>query len=369
MTAAALVAEPVATLDEQAQAWDELADRSDNVFATRAWLTSWWQHFGRGRPLRLALLRDADDGRIVALVPLYLAARRPMRIVRFLGHGPTDQLGPVCAVADRHRAVAALPAVLRSQRGWDLLIADELPDTGEAPSAPPARVVGRTPTHAIALDGVTGDRWFAARSAKLRHQLRHDERKLAQLGRVTFRTTDDPDRLPRDLDALFDLHRRHWARRPGGSRAYVGREAFHRDVARRFLDRGWLRLHLLELDGLPVAALHSFWFDGVESHYQGGRDPALDHCSVGLLLHHRAIRACAAAGGREYRFLRGDEPYKLRLADRSDHQVTVTWANSAWGDAAQALVAQVPILSRRQARWVPAPWAWGTGGAPRWGKP
>lgn len=366
---APLLIEPVADLDAVRRTWDELAAGSDDVFATPEWLGAWWRHFGRDRPLHLRLLRDPASGRPVALVPLYLAARAPVRVLRLLGHGPTDQLGPVCAVADQARALAALPAVLDTVDGWDLAIADELPDALPSPPPGSGAVLARTPTHAIALAGTTGDAWFAARTPKLRHQLRHDARQLADQGQVAFRTTTDPDRLDRDLDALFDLHHRHWARRPGGSRAYVGREPFHREVARTFLDRGWLRLHLLEVDGRPVAALHSFWFDGVESHYQGGRDPAFDRFGVGLLLHEHAVRACADAGGRAYRFLRGDEPYKLRLADRTDHQVTVAWTRTGRGRAGRALAAQRPRLSTAQARWLPAPWAWDTGGAPRWGRP
>lgn len=363
-----LTVEPIGSIDEVGATWDRLAARSGDVFATRAWLSTWWQHFGRDRPLRLVGLRDPADGELVAIVPLYLAARRPVRTLRFLGHGPTDQLGPVCAAGDRARVLAELPAALAQAGPWDLAIADELP---ASPAAPPAAaiVLARTPAHVVAFDDGGGDAWLAARSANLRDQIRRGRRKLDGLGRVTFRVSDDPERLDRDLDALLDLHHRHWARRPGGSRAYAGREPFHRDVARSFLDRGWLRLRLLELDGRPVAALHSFWFDGVESHYQGGRDPALDACSVGLLLHDHAIRASAGAGDREYRFLRGDEPYKARLATRTDEQVTWAWSRGAAGGAARTAVAQLPRLTRRQARWVPAPWAWGTGGSPRWGPP
>lgn len=365
-----LEGEPVADLEALGPEWDELAARSDNVFATRAWLATWWRHVGRDRPLRLHALRE-PDGRLVAIVPLYLAAGRPVRTLRLLGHGPTDQLGPVCAVADRARALAALPSVLARSGGWDLAITDELPhtDAGTEPAPAGATVLARTPGHAVVFGAGGIEAWAGSRSANLRDQLRRGRRKLAALGTVTFRTTEDPAQLTRDLDALFDLHDRHWSRRPGGSRAYEGREAFHRDVARTFLDRGWLRLRFLELDGVPVAALHSFWFDGVESHYQGGRDPALDACSVGLLLHEHAIRSSAEGGDREYRFLRGDEPYKARLANRTEEQVTLAWSQGMVGSGARALVAHLDRLDRNQARWVPAPWAWGTGGSPRWTRP
>ena len=350
--------------------WCALAAQSDNVFATYEWLSTWWHHFGRGRQLLVTTVHDEASGRLVAILPLYVAATRPVRVVRLLGHGATDQLGPVCAVGDRDRARRALAELLTGPalagRRWDVAIADELPACDEPPSG--ARLLARYPTHVVSLDGTTGDEWLAARSSKLRAQLARCGRSLDQLGIVSCRTTDDLARVDQDLDRLLDLHDRRWAG-AGGSRSYAGREAFHHDIARTFLDRGWLRLRFLEIDGTAVAAVHSFRFEGVESHYQGGRDPAYDQHSVGLLLHRHAILACADEGVREYRFLRGDEDYKRRLADRVVEQESFAWSRGARGRATTAMVAHLPRLTRAQARWVPASLAWGTGGTPRWGAP
>lgn len=349
--------------------WKELAGQSDNVFATYEWLSTWWRHFGRNRPLLLTTVRD-DRGELIAILPLYLATRRPLRVVRLIGHGATDQLGPVCAAVDRHRAAHALAVFVTEHLDgrWDLAIADELPCAPEPLGT--AHLLDRSPTHVVSLGstGTTADAWLASRSAKLRAQLARSGRKLERLGAVTYRTADDPATVAADLDLLMDLHRQRWDP-VGGSRSYAGREAFHHDIARTFLDRGWLRLRFLEVDGVAVAAAHSFRFAGAESHYQGGRDPAFDSCSVGLLLQRHAIRSCADEGVAEYRFLRGDESYKRRLADHTVTQHSVAWARGPLGATVRAAIAGLPRLTRTQARWVPAPLAWGTGGTPRWGAP
>lgn len=371
----AVVAEPstfafetTSDLESLRPVWQDLAARSDDVFATYEWLATWWRHFGRDRELLLTTVRESD-GRVLAILPLYAAATRPARVVRFLGHGATDQLGPVCAVADRARARAALHRFLVGPTAprWDLVIADELPVSDDRHGA---RLLARMPTHVVSLaaSGTGADGWLATRPPKLRAQLARDGRRLEELGDVTFRIADDPSAVDRDLDLLLDLHRRRWDP-VGGSRSFAGREAFHHEVVRTFLADDRLRLRFLELDGRAIAAAYSFRFDGVESHYQGGRDPAYDRCSVGLLLHRHAIRTCADEGVREYRFLRGDEPYKRRLADEVVEQESLAWTRGPLGDVAGAAVAQLPRLSRTQARWVPASWAWGTGGSPRWGAP
>ncbi len=347
--------------------WSRLAARSDNVFATYEWLATWWEHFGRRRPLLLTTVHD--DGRLVAILPLYVATTRPARVLRFLGHGATDQLGPICDAADRdlaRRALAALVAEQLHRRG--LVIADELPASDEP--LPGSRLLARSPTRVVPLarTGTTGEAWLAGRSPKLRAQLARDGRRLAEAGTVTHRTTTDPAGVGSDLDLLVDLHRRRWDP-AGGSRSFVGREAFHHDVARQLLDRGWLRLRFLEVDGEAVAGAYSFRFGDVESNYQSGRDPRWDRCSVGLLLHRHAIDACADEGVAEYRFLRGDEDYKRRLANEVVEQESVAWARGLLGTATCTAVAHLPRLTRTQARWVPASLAWGTGGTPRWGAP
>lgn len=372
-TAERFTFEPVPDLESIRDEWTALADRSDNVFATHEWLATWWRHFGDGRPLLITSVRDAD-GRLVAILPLYLAAHRPIRVIRFLGHGATDQLGPICAVADRDRARRALATFVTeaTDQPWDLAIADELPITTgmaggrTAPGSP--RLLSRYPTHVVSLAGTTADGWSESRSPKLRAQLARGGRSLAAAGTVTYRATEDLDRVDADLELLLDLHARHWARH-GGSRSFALRERFHHDIVRTFLERGWLRLRFLELDGVAVAGLYSFRFQGAESHYQSGRDPGFDHHSVGLLLHRHAIRTCIDEGVREYRFLRGDEPYKRRFADRVVEQESVAWAHGPLGRAASATVAHLPRLNRAQTRWVPSSLAWGTGGSPRWGRP
>ncbi|WP_426574527.1 GNAT family N-acetyltransferase [Aquihabitans sp. McL0605] len=359
---------PFRDFAEAEAAWRALAADSDNVFSTFEWLHTWWRHFGRDRRLLLTGVVDGE-GDLIAILPLYQAARRPLRVIRLIGHGATDQLGPVCAAGDRADALAAMARFLTEAgtRSWDVALADELPIAGTA-GAPGARTLGVDQGRVAPLTGCTGQQWLATRPRKLRDQLRRDGRRLEALGTVGFRTTGSEAALDEDLDHLLRLHHLRWDP-AGGSRAYAGREAFHHDVARTFLDRGWLRLRFLELDGWPVAALHSFRFDGTESHYQGGRDPAFDRCSVGLLLQDRAIRACADEGVREYRFLRGDEAYKARLADATVELQSVAWARGRRGDLAVAGLARLPRLSLAQKRWVPAPYAWGTGGSPRWGNP
>ena len=82
--------ETVAGLEAARDDWTRLAEAAGNPFSTWEWASAWWRHFGGDRELLVRRCRTAD-GRAAAILPLYLAAERPLRVLRFLGHGPADQ--------------------------------------------------------------------------------------------------------------------------------------------------------------------------------------------------------------------------------------------------------------------------------------
>jgi CelD/BcsL family acetyltransferase involved in cellulose biosynthesis len=227
-------------------------------------------------------------------------------VLRFVGHGPADELGPVCAPSDRRAAARALRGVL-TETGWDVFLGERLPGEGWGVLLG-AKTLRREGSPVLRLAGANIDELW---STQLRSQLRYKQRRLERDHEVRFRLADDRDRLDADLDILFSLHAARWG---AETSSFSIRRAFHREFAARAFERGWLRLWLMEVDDKAVSAWYGFRFSGVESYYQGGRDPAWARSSVGLILLAHTIRAAAADGMHEYRFLRGGEGFKYRFA-------------------------------------------------------
>jgi CelD/BcsL family acetyltransferase involved in cellulose biosynthesis len=325
-----LFVESVESLDGVRNDWSALAEAGGNVFSTWEWASTWWRQQGYGRPLSLYACRDAS-GRLAAILPLYLALARPVRVARFLGHGPADELGPVCAPADCHAASHALAeAAVRAR--LDVLLAELLP--GRYPwSELGGKVVRREASPTLSLDG--WEPYLAGRSANFRQQVRRRERRLARAHTVAFRLADHPSRLDDDLVLLFRLHAARW----GAESPFLRWREFHAEFARLALERGWLRLWFLELDGRPAAAWYGFRFGRVESYYQAGRDLARSDASVGFVLLAHTVREAATDGMREYRFLRGSEPFKNRFADADPGLETVVVTRGVRGRLAGAVAA------------------------------
>jgi CelD/BcsL family acetyltransferase involved in cellulose biosynthesis len=320
----------VDSLDDLRGDWIALAQQSQNIFSTWEWASTWWRHYGdEAKPLVVGC-HEREGRDMVALLPLYLWSERPLRIARFIGHGPADQLGPVCAPAVRPAAADALRRVA-AQSKLDLVLAELLPGDGGWSGLLRQKPVSVEASPALSL----GDGWqayLARRSRNLRQQIHRRERRLHHRHSVRFRLADEPDRLEEDLTRLFELHTARWGRQS----AFLRFEPFHREFAAVALERGWLRLWLLELDERPAAAWYGFRFAGVESYYQAGRDPNLGEESVGFVLLAHTIREAADDGATEYRLLRGAESFKFRFAETDPELHSFALANGIAGRAAQA---------------------------------
>jgi CelD/BcsL family acetyltransferase involved in cellulose biosynthesis len=290
--------------------WRGLAERAGHVFATREWLLTWWRHYGKaGRPL-IGLARS--DGEPAAIVPLYVWWRHGLPILRFAGHGPSDQLGPICAPLAEPAAAAAVAAAIDAipLRRFVLLAEHVAGDQGFG-ALTGARPLYHESSPVLRFERATWDEFLQERGRNFRQQARRFPRKLGELGAVTYRLATDPDRLQRDMDTLFRLHRERWG---GTETPFLRAAAFHREFAAQALQQGWLRLRFLEIDRRPIAALYGFRFAGAESAYQAGRDPALGNQPVGFVLLAHAVREALADGMSEYRLLRGGAAYKDRFA-------------------------------------------------------
>jgi len=323
--------ELVEDLDALGTEWDEIACASGNLFASREWLGAWSRHFRPREPLFVAC-RTAG-GRLAAILPLELTTVQGVRVLRFLGHGPSDQLGPICDPADATTAARLLRRVLlHPPVRFQLFLGRHLPGPQDWASLLGAARVREDASPVVRFGAATWEEVLASLSTGLRKEIRYDARRLAREHEVRHRRADDPAALQADLDVLFRLHTAQWGERS----SFVRHEAFQRDFAAIALDRGWLRLWILEVDGRPVAAKHNFRFSGSEFSYQGGRDPGWKGPSVGLVNLSHAMHDAFEEGAREYRFLRGAERYKFRFPVSDAGLQTVARGQGALGRAALA---------------------------------
>jgi CelD/BcsL family acetyltransferase involved in cellulose biosynthesis len=158
----------------------------------------------------------------------------------------------------------------------------------------------------------TWEKFAAGLSKNMRTNVGRRRRQIAK----TFKTeydTANADTLAQAMEELFELHNRRWRRR-GAMGAFAGErmQKFHHEVARQFLERGWLRLHRLRLDGETRAAFYCFQYGARVYYYLSGFDLEYGKFSIGNVAMSHAVESAIKDGAREFDLLRGDETYKFQ---------------------------------------------------------
>jgi CelD/BcsL family acetyltransferase involved in cellulose biosynthesis len=291
--------------------WSRLAVEAGNIFATPEWLCAWWRWYGGRQDALIGLVRS--DAEIIAVVPLYVWWKRGLPILRFIGHGVSDRLGPILPPCTERRAAEAIASAFDAipLRRF-ILLAELVTGQQQFGGLAGARTLYTDASPLLRIEHASWDDFLKNRGSNFRQQVRRFPRKLAGLGHVSYRLASDPLTLGHDLDTLFDLHRRRW---DGATTPFLLAAGLHREIAACALRRGWLRLWFLEIDRKPVAAYYGFRTGGIEVAYQGGRDPRLTKYPLGFVLLSHAVREAMNDGIAEYHLLRGGEGYKARFAN------------------------------------------------------
>jgi CelD/BcsL family acetyltransferase involved in cellulose biosynthesis len=148
-------------------------------------------------------------------------------------------------------------------------------------------------------------------SKKRRGYIRRETRQLHESHTVESVQCESQDKVPELLGHLFELHRRHWES-AGESGSFVRRplmRQFYESCAPKSLQMGWLRLHVLKVDGIPQAAQYGYVYDGIYYALQEGYNPA-SFDGIGNVLRNLVLERCIEEGLREYDFLGGFTEHK-----------------------------------------------------------
>jgi CelD/BcsL family acetyltransferase involved in cellulose biosynthesis len=323
--AVGIVAERVRGFDDVRPWWDRVACELSHPFALPDWLEAWWEAFGRGRELRLYVCSRREGGEPVAFVPLL---RGDDGVVRFVGDGLSDELGPVCPRGSRHDAKASLAAALALElRPGERFVGTSLPLRNAWTRYPgcATRRIEACPFVDVATttwhDYLTGPEARRRRRAVARFERQAGE------GEVTIEEVAAARDVDSALSALFELHAARW-----GERSTVfapSRRSFFVDASRGLFVRGALRLRLASVAGTQAGAMYCLRWAGGEWFYQSGWDPRFGRVGIGSALFAHSIRRAFGERLAAYRFLRGNEPYKWQWATADDPVVTIEVAANA----------------------------------------
>lgn len=334
-----------AQLEETMPAWEDILEENPalSIFSTPEWLGSWWKAFGLNRQM-VTLAFSTGSGELLGLAPLYLddcqlplfGRLKRLRLVGD-GSGDSDNLDFIVKPEHHKACAAALVEWLRTGSDWQLCELNTLPSDSVAGSELVQVLkasrwefsVSEQPRLTIDLPD-TWDTYLARLSNKERSKIRYYSRRLARKYNVrSFKCASTEDLSP-CLEILFGLHQKRWQiRSEWGSFASAARREFYSQMGRSFLERKWLELWLLELNGKPVAAQFGFRYRDTVYALQEGFDPDYAADCVGYVLRSYVLENLISEGVRRYDFLAGQaqNPSKERWGARPSTYLNLRFAS------------------------------------------
>lgn len=327
------------SFDRLKEEWEALLPRCSKptIFLTPEWQRAWWETFGMGRELHLLAVRD-EDGKLIAVAPLFMqetivddspwpaisierpvlpAKGRKMRTVHFVGG--TEVSDYLDLVVDRNQVSQTCAAVMNYLMGecWELIDFHNIP--GDSPTIEVFISEARKRGYKlnVAREDVcpfvdlppAWEQYLAALTKKQRHELRRKRRKAVREARVDWDLVRDPSDLEVNLEVFFDLHIRSDPDKADFLDAQM--QEFFRRVATFALQRGWLWLAFILINGQPDASILCFDYNQEILVYNSGYDPhTYPMLSSGMVLMGYLIQRAIETGHRRFDFMQGGERYK-----------------------------------------------------------
>ena len=151
-------------------------------------------------------------------------------------------------------------------------------------------------------------------SQKQRHEVRRKLRRIREAGEVNYRIIEDTRDAPDAIDIFLKLFRKGKVEKAFFMN--TERESFFRSMAKAMAQAKLLRLGILELKALPIAAVMCFDYNNTVYLYNSSYDPQYGSLSVGVISKVLSIKESIERGRRTFDFLKGAEDYKYRLGGK-----------------------------------------------------
>lgn len=314
------------------QGWDEIEPEAWNrvlamsstrtIFQTLAWQQAWWEVFGRGKLLLVALY---DDQRLMALAPLFADEG----MIFLVGSGGSDYLDFLGAVS-RPDWLRPMLDLARSNTSPFLGFRFYHLPAGSATVETLQRLSSETDMDCVyegALEApqLRFHRWPADERlpADKKSLLRH-ERTLQRLGRLVIHHFSDEASISSQLDTFFLQHIDRWSVTNYPSLFLEDRQRhFYRSLCKYLSPLHWLRFTRVTLDEQPIAFHFGFYYDRVFLWYKPSFDLKMAKYSPGEVLLRALLLQSQFEGADVFDFGLGDEPFKSRFA--TDVPSVQTW--------------------------------------------
>jgi len=336
--------------------WDSLVEAAAvSIFQTFDWQWTWWKFFGKR--LRLHILLFRQGGTLIGIAPLYVDVHSALGMklyqqLRFMGggvrdwrsqwnlaeYGPSDYLDVIALPGFESAVGDRFLAYLREETWLDEASLENIPENGVLMNAVVPQLRSRGWQFSILQDHVCPritvpaslEEYTHTLRSSVRHRLSQARRAYTNEGLFELRSIESREKIEEAVDELVRLHQLRWNRL-----GYPGMFAdnrfrvFLKEVAERFLEKGWLWFKTAQANGRCIAARLGFQFKGCLNDFIAGFDeksPAAKR-RPGIALLLSMIEDAIQRRLRTVNLIRGYETYKYEFTSEVTHNWKVVIPN------------------------------------------
>jgi len=283
------------------------------IFTLPVWLKSWWESFGKGHDPYICAVWENQQ--LIGIAPFM---REGNNAHIMASPDLTDYTDLIVVPGQESHFLSILLTHLR-QEGIDYVYPGQMrPDSSicselKAVAQNLRFTISHLPAeriYEVALPRTWED-YLRLLSGRERHEIQRKLRRLYEAGRITYRVVEEKKDVQSAMDVFIRLFRSNTPEKAGFMDTF--KESFFRSLAEVLADVCMIRLSFLDIDGTPAAATMCFDFRSTVYLYNNGYNEKYRALSVGLLSKAFSIRHSIELGRGRYDFLKGDEPYKIRL--------------------------------------------------------
>lgn len=305
--------------------WNRLVAEASapDFFQTWEWVETWLEAFCE--PQRLVVVLVRDGSRLVAALPILgQPARRWWSGSRFFA--AANKQTPRSGLLHTGPAGEAVRAVLghlkRTRRRVSLTfpscpvgspvfqgLIETAADLGWGVTS---KQVRHSPRLRITTDWAS---YLGTRPKHVRQEWQRKRRRLEEAGQAEFVVVTGGE-VARAMEEVLEIERHSWKEDRGTSfTADTGLDRFYGTLARRCAEQGWLRLHLLRIDGRPAAFTFAISYAGEVLALKTSYDSRLGAVSPGIVLMLRAMEHAFSEGLTVFNLLGGSSRWKSEITD------------------------------------------------------
>jgi CelD/BcsL family acetyltransferase involved in cellulose biosynthesis len=236
-----------------------------------------------------------------------------------------------------------IPKLVTQQSQWSALQIDNLPQTTplmaiieqQKPNSDRCQLSQEAVIHRADLPE-NFDEFLAGLDSKFRSNIKRRKKRLMKDHNIVFKSVENKEELDRIVDQFIEHQKARFAEQyKFGFFKNDDREYFFRRASAVFLEKGWLDLHYLLIDGRLGAAQFALQLSGVRHNFQIVMDPAHRVHSPGTLLMMSSIEASIENGIKVYDLGSGDYDYKQTLKAEPFGLYSCKWTRrpiSSWAN-------------------------------------